>query len=260
TLSISEKLKNSAIKSDVIPVEANTRRANSVEDLVDKSPGVKIRNVGGLGATSNVVVGGFQGNAVKFLYDDIPIDYMGSNFGLTKVPTNAISRVEIYKGVLPTKIGVDALGSAINIVPKTSKKTSGTVSYETGSYDTHIATANANIKLNEHFFLGINSFYNYSKNNYKVDHLPYKNPSSGQVAYIREKLFHNGFNQNYSEFSLQDYKSSRAETLKLKINYYRLKKDIQYYRICRARPFGEVYRCERGHFIPSLKYKNHFFE
>lgn len=260
TLSLSERLKNSAIKADIISVEANTRRANSVEDLVDKSPGVKIRNVGGLGSSSNIIVGGFQGNAVKFLYDDIPIDYLGSNYGLTKVPTNAISRVEIYKGVLPTKIGVDALGSAINIVPKTSDKNSGTVSYETGSYNTHIATANANLKLTEHLFLGINSFYNYSKNNYKVDNLPYKDPSSGQVTYIRERLFHNAFNQHSLEFSLEARKLSWAESIELKVNSYGLKKDIQNDPFSRARPFGEVYRKETGNFIPSIKYKKHFFQ
>lgn len=259
TLTLSEKLKTSAIKADIIPVEANTRRANSVEELVDKSPGVKIRNVGGLGAASNIIVGGFSGNAVKFLYDDIPIDYLGSNYGLTKVPTNAISRVEIYKGVLPTKIGVDALGSAINIVPKTSNKTSGTLSYETGSYNTHIATANANIKLNNHFFFGINSFYNYSDNNYKVDNLPYKDINTGQVTYIRERLFHNGFNQHSMEFSLQARHFSWAETVEFKVNSYGLKRDIQNDPFSRARPFGEVYRKEQGDFIPSLKYKNHFF-
>lgn len=257
-LSLSEKLKNSAIKADIIPVEANTRRANSVEDLVNRSPGVKIRNVGGLGSRSNIIVGGFTGNAVKFLYDDIPIDYLGSNYGLTKVPTNAISRVEIYKGVLPTKIGVDALGSAINIVPKTSKETSGTVSYETGSYDTHIVTANADIKLNEHLYFGVNSFYNYSKNNYKVDHLPYKDPSTGQVTYIRKRLFHNGFNQHSVEFSIQARKLSWAESIELKVNSYGLKKEIQNDPFSRARPFGEVFRKEHGNFIPSLKYKNHF--
>ncbi|QAA80499.1 TonB-dependent receptor [Aequorivita sp. H23M31] len=260
TLTVSEKLKNSAIKADVIPVEANTRRANSVEDLVNKSPGVKIRNVGGLGSASNIIVGGFSGNAVKFLYDDIPIDYMGSNFGLTKIPTNAISRVEVYKGVLPTKIGVDALGSAINIVPKTSTKTSGTVSYETGSYNTHIATANANIKLNKNLFLGINSFYNYSKNDYKVDNLPYKDPGTGQVTYIRERLFHNGFNQHSLEFSLQARELTWADLIELKVNSYGLEKDIQNDQFSRARPFGEVYRKEHGNFIPSLKYKKHFFE
>ncbi|MGO3181766.1 MAG: TonB-dependent receptor [Aequorivita sp.] len=260
TLSFSEKLKNSAIKADIIPVEANTRRANSVEDLVDKSPGVKIRNVGGLGSASNIIVGGFTGNAVKFLYDDIPIDYLGSNYGLTKVPTNAISRVEIYKGVLPTKIGVDALGSAINIVPKTSNKTNGTVSYETGSFNTHIATANANIKLNEHLYFGVNSFYNYSENNYKVDNLPYKDPGTGQVNYIRERLFHNAFNQHSLELSIQARDLSWAESIEFKVNSYGLKQDIQNDPFSRARPFGEVYRKEHGDFIPSLKYKNHFFE
>lgn len=260
TLTASEKLKNSAIKADIISVEANTRRANSVEDLVDKSPGVKIRNVGGLGSASNIIVGGFTGNAVKFLYDDIPIDYMGSNFGLTKIPTNAISRVEVYKGVLPTKIGVDALGSAINIVPKTSAQTSGTVSYETGSYNTHIVTANANIKLSKHLFFGVNSFYNNSKNDYKVDNLPFKDPSSGQVTYIRERLFHNGFNQHSLEFSIQARELSWAESIEFKVNSYGLKKDIQNDQFSRARPFGEVYRKEHGDFIPSLKYKKHFFE
>ncbi|MEO8934329.1 MAG: TonB-dependent receptor [Xanthomarina sp.] len=260
TLTISKKLKSTAIKANIISIEANTRRANSVEDLVDKSPGVKIRNVGGLGSASNIIVGGFQGNAVKFLYDDIPIDYLGSNYGLTKVPTNAISRVEIYKGVLPTKIGVDALGSAINIIPKTSEKNSGTVSYETGSFNTHIATANANLKINKYLFFGVNSFYNYSDNNYKVDHLPYKEPNTGQVTYIRERLFHNGFNQHSLEFSLQARKLSWAESIEFKVNSYGLKREIQNDPFSRARPFGEVYRKETGNFIPSLKYKNHFLD
>src|SRR5690554_7725807 len=116
TLTVSDRLKNSAIKAAILSIEANTKRANAVEDLVGRAPGVKIRNVGGSGSASNIIVGGFTGNAVKFLYDDIPIDYLGSNFGLTKVPTNAISRVEVYKGVLPTKIGVDALGDRKSVV------------------------------------------------------------------------------------------------------------------------------------------------
>ena len=260
TLSVSEKLKNSAIKADIISVEANTRRANSVEDLVDKSPGVKIRNIGGLGSASNIIVGGFTGNAVKFLYDDIPIDYLGSNFGLTKVPTNSISRVEVYKGVLPTKIGVDALGSAINIVPKTSKKNSGTVSYEVGSFNTHIISTNANIKLNDHLFFGVNSFYNYSDNDYKVDNLPYKDQNTGQVTYIRERLFHNGFKQHSLEFTIQARELSWAESIEFKVNSYGLNRDIQNDPFSRARPFGEVYRKEKGNFIPSIKYKNHFFK
>lgn len=256
----SEQLKNAAIKADIVTLEGNVHRANSVEDLVNKAPGVKIRNVGGLGSASNIIVGGFAGNAVKFLYDDIPMDYLGSNYGLTKVPTNAVGRVEVYKGVLPTKIGVDALGSAINIVPNTNKETTGSASYETGSYNTHIGTVNANIKLSDHLYVGTNSFYNYSDNNYKVNNLPYLNAETGQTKYIRAKLFHNSFEQTSLEFSVQGRDLPWADLLEFKVNSYHIDQDVQNDSYSRARPFGEVYRKEKGSFIPSIKYKKHFFD
>lgn len=260
TRSRSEQLRTSAITAGIVSIEATSLRANAVEDLVNRAPGIKIRNVGGLGSASNILVGGFTGNAIKFLYDDIPMDYLGSNYGLTKVPANTIGRVEIYKGVLPTKLGVDALGSAINIVPKTHNKTSGTFSYETGSFGTHIATANATIKINNHLFAGTNSFYNYSKNNYKVDNLPYRNPENGQTTYIRSRLFHNSFEQRSLEFFIQGRGLSWADWIELKINSYDLSRDIQNDSYSRARPFGEVFRRERGNLIPSLQYKRYFLE
>lgn len=260
TREISEQLKNTAIKADIVTLEGNVHRANSVEDLVNRAPGVKIRNVGGLGSVSDIIVGGFAGNAVKFLYDDIPMDYLGSNYGLTKVPTNAVGRVEVYKGVLPTKIGVDALGSAINIVPNTSKETSGSLSYETGSYNTHIGTVNANIKITDHFYIGTNSFYNYSDNNYKVDNLPYLNAETGQTSYIRAKLFHNTFEQTSMEFFVQGRDLSWADLLEFKVNSYAIDMDIQNDSYSRSRPFGEVYRKEKGSFIPSVKYKKYLLD
>jgi len=256
-ISTSERLKNSAIKADIVTLEGNVHRANSVEDLVNRTPGVKIRNVGGLGSASNIIVGGFDGNAVKFLYDDIPIDYLGSNYGMTKVPTNAVGRVEVYKGVLPTKIGVDALGSAINIVPNTSNETTGSISYETGSFNTHIATLNANIKISDHLFFGTNSFYNYSDNNYKVDNLPFLNNETGQTSYIRERLFHNSFEQTSMEFFVQGRDLFWADLIELKVNSYNLTKDIQNDSFSRSRPFGEVFRKESGDLIPSIKYKKY---
>src|SRR5699024_674223 len=257
---VSDQLKNSAIKADIVTMEGNIHRANSVEDLVNRAPGVKIRNVGGLGSASDIIVGGFAGNAVKFLYDDIPIDYLGSNYGLTKIPTNAIGRVEVYKGVLPTKIGVDALGSAINIVPNTIKETSGSVSYETGSYNTHIGTVNATVKLTDHLYIGTNSFYNYSDNNYKVKNLPYLNAETGQTNYISAKLFHNAFKQTSMEFFVQGRGFTWADLLEFKVNSYKIDQDIQNDSYSRARPFGEVERKEKGNFIPSLKYKKYLFD
>ena len=208
TRSRSEKLKTNAIKAEVVSIEEESIRANSVEELINRAPGVKIRYVGGLGAPSNLLVGGFTGYSVKFLYDDIPIDYLGSNYSLSKIPTNTIESIEIYKGVLPTKLGIDALGSAINIVPKTYNRTSGTVSYEFGSFSTHIASVNTTFKLRNNLFVGTNSFYNFSQNNYKVDNLPFRDSETGQTQFIRERLFHNAFSKISFEFFVQEKKIS----------------------------------------------------
>lgn len=256
----SERLKNNAIKADVVTIKEKVERASSVEEIINRTPGVKIRNAGGLGSLDNIVIGGFSGNSIKFLYDDIPIDYLGSNYGLTKVPTNTIDRIEVYKGVLPTKIGIDALGSAVNIIPMTANKTTGSATYEIGSYGTHILSVDANVKLNEKLFVGTTSFYNYSKNDYKVDHLPYRDPETGRTDYIRAKLFHNAFEQHSLEFFVQGRDLKWADLIELKVNSYGLKKEIQNDPYSRARAFGEVYRTEKGNFIPSIKYKKYFLD
>lgn len=251
----SEKLKNTAIKADIVTIKEKVQRASSVEEIINRTPGVKIRNIGGLGSTDNIIIGGFSGNSIKFLYDDIPIDYLGSNYGLAKVPTSSLDRIEIYKGVLPTKIGVDALGSAVNFIPMTSNKTTGSLSFETGSFGTYITSINTNIKINENLFLGTHTFYNYAKNNYKVDNLPFRDLESGQTTYIREKLFHNAFEQISTEVFIQGRNLKWADLIEFKVNSYGMEKEIQNDPYSRARPFGEVYRKEKGNFIPSLKYR-----
>ncbi|MDD3771956.1 MAG: TonB-dependent receptor [Weeksellaceae bacterium] len=256
----SERLKNNAIKADIVTIKENLERASSVEEIINRAPGVKIRNIGGLGSIDNIIIGGFTGNSIKFLYDDIPIDYLGSNYGLSKIPTNSLDRIEIYKGVLPTKIGIDALGSAVNFIPMTSNKTGGSITYETGSFGTQIGSVNSLIKITDYVFIGGSIFYNYSKNNYKVDKLPYRNPETGQTQYIRNRLFHNAFEQFSSEFFVQFRNLKWADLLEFKVNSYDLKKEIQNDTYSRARPFGEVYRKEKGNFIPSIKYKKYFLD
>ncbi|HRP90985.1 MAG TPA: TonB-dependent receptor [Edaphocola sp.] len=258
-LTKSTELKNSGIKADIISLKSQNQRSNALEEIINRVPGIKIRNTGGLGASENIMVGGFSGNSVKFLYDNIPIDYLGSNYGLGKVPVNALDRVEIFKGVLPTSIGTDALGSAINLVPAYTKKTSGSISLEQGSFGTFIASINATIKLRDKLFVGTNTFFNYSKNNYLVDNLPFRNPQTGQVNYIKARLFHNAYKQYSTEAFVQVRDLLWTDLIEFKVNVFDLEKEIQNDAYSRARPFGAVSRKENGHFIPSLKFKKNFF-
>lgn len=255
-----DRLQHAAIKSDIVQVQTSAIKSTSIQELINSTPGVKIRSIGGLGANSNIIVGGFTGNAVRFLVDDIPMDYLGSSYGINKVPTNMLERVEVYKGVLPSKIGIDALGSAINLVTLEKKETAATFSYETGSYNTHIGSVNASILLSPNWSLGTNSFYNYSDNNFRVNNLPYVEEKTGNTTYIKAKLFHNSFEQANMQFYVQGNDLCWADKISFSVHSYELSKDIQNDAYSRARAFGKAYRKEKGSFIPSLTYKKAFLD
>lgn len=249
-----------SITVGVVDLSKEARSAVSVEQLMNRSAGIRVRNSGGLGAEADIIVGGFNGKAIKFLMDGIPVDYLGTSMGLTKIPTTAADYIEVYKGVMPTEIGVDALGGAINIVTKTPKRTGATFSYEVGSFNTQRFNLTAFHRKSETFSAGVNVFFNYSANNFKVDQLPVEDPETGRTQYISAPLFHNGYLQNSGEAYLNFEKRSWADLLRIKLNTFSIKREIQNDFSSRNRPFGGVFRTEDAYLIPSIEYKKKFLK
>lgn len=165
-----------AIKTEVVQLEQQVQSSVSVEQLLNRSAGIRVRNSGGLGAQTDMVVGGFSGKSVRYLMDGIPVDYLGSSMGITKIPTNMADYVELYKGVLPTEIGVDALGAAVNIVTHNPDKNNHRTSYEFGSFNTHRLSHNSFIRHSGKLSFGVDLFANYSDNDFKADDLPLTDP------------------------------------------------------------------------------------
>lgn len=251
---------NHSIKTEVVDLSKQVRSSVSVEQMMNRSAGVRIRNSGGFGAEADVIVGGFNGKSVKFLIDGIPVDYLGSSMGLTKIPSSVADYIEIYKGVMPTEVGIDALGGAINIVQKKPTKNIHRMSYEVGSFNTHKVSLNSYYKVSDHVSYGINGFFNYSDNNFKVDNLPLLDPETGRTKNIRAKLFNNGYKQYSGDAYVNFENYSWADMLKLKINSYAIKRGIQNDFSSRSRPFGDVHRREHAYVVPSIEYKKSFLE
>lgn len=249
-----------SIKAEIVDLEEHKRSSTSVEQLMNNATGIKVRNNGGLGAESDIIVGGYNGKSVKFLIDGIPMDYLGSSMSITKIPTNMAHHIEIYKGVMPPEIGIDALGAAINIVTKPPTNTNTKVSYEFGSFNTHRLSLNSFVRSSEKFSFGVNAFANYSDNNFKVDDLPLDNETTGKTEYITAKLFHNGYKQVSGEVFVNIEKQKWADLLKISVNSYGLQKQIQNDMSSRARPYGGALRNEHTTVIPSLLYKKNFWD
>lgn len=249
-----------SIKTSVVDLSKEAQAAVSVEQLMNRSAGVRVRNTGGLGSDADIVVGGFNGKSIKFLMDGIPIDYLGSSMSLTKMPANAAEYIEVYKGVMPTEVGIDALGAAINIVTKKPNRTATNLSYEVGSFNTHRLSTHNHIKKSDKFSWGINAFLNYSANNFKVKDLPVADEETGRTKYISAKLFHNKYKQYSAEAYVNFENRKWADIFRIKINSYGLVKDLQNDFISRSRPFGSARNREYAYAVPSIEYKKNFLD
>jgi outer membrane receptor protein involved in Fe transport len=140
-----------------------------VNQILNTTAGIRIREEGGLGSNFNFSLNGFTGNQVKFFLDGVPMDNFGSSLTLNNIPVNLISSIEIYKGVVPVHLGSDALGGAVNVITNTKIKNFVDASYSYGSFNTHRAAVISRY-TNEKTGITVdaNVFYNYSDNNYEM--------------------------------------------------------------------------------------------
>ncbi|MEO1023768.1 MAG: TonB-dependent receptor [Bacteroidota bacterium] len=186
-------------------------QALGAEELLKTSTGVVVRQNGGLGSNVNINLNGLTGQAVRLFYDGIPVEVFGGGLQLNTIPVDALERVDVYKGVMPVDIGIDALGGGINLVPQYRTDDVLQTSYTFGSFNTHRVTAVGNRNLSDHFAISTLSFFNYSDNDYtmrNVRNLTERTLSNGSVVAGPEQIidarrFHDRHISAYGEIGIK---------------------------------------------------------
>jgi outer membrane cobalamin receptor len=226
----------------VIDAKKYYNRPATTLALINQSPGVRIRQDGGLGSKADLSINGISGRQVKYFINGIPADFLGAGNRLNIFPVNAIDRIEVYKGVVPIELGSDALGGAINIVTRQQLNNYTDASYSIGSFNTHKATVNTYQNMGDRFFLQAGGFINYSDNNYSItadvpDRLG--NPVPQKV-----KRFHDRYRdyQLNAEAGIQKYKW--ADLFSVNASYYGMDKAVQH-NLVMTEPYGSVTRSEQ---------------
>ena len=247
-----------AIKTEVLDVKQLQSTSTTLGDAINRMSGVRIRQATGLGSPNSIIINGFTGRAVKYFKDDIPLDFLGESFNVLTLPTTMLDRVEVYKGVLPTSLGADALGGAVNFVTQKNRKKHLDLSYEYGSFNTHRFAFNSyTLSKNEKYFAGIDGFINHSDNDYKVD-VKVVDPETSTLSEKTVRRFHDKFSNAYAEIygGIKDF--SFADELKIGITITKVKKDQQHGALM-TNPYGEIYTKE---FViaPTLNYRKSFLD
>ena len=134
-------LQEQAYAVSVVDLKNQYTQTTPLNKVLNTVTSVRLREDGGVGSNYSFAMNGFSGNQVKFFLDGIPMDNFGSSFNLANLSANMADRVEIYKGVLPVFLGADALGGAVNIVPRRNANYLD-ATYSIGSFNTHKVSIN----------------------------------------------------------------------------------------------------------------------
>lgn len=167
------EIKESGFNVTAIEVKKYANSNTDINQILNRSPGVMIRESGGLGSDFTFAINGLSGRYVRFFIDGVPMENLGQAFNLNNFPINLVERIDVYKGVVPGALGSDALGGAVNIVTNRQIRHFLDVSYSYGSFNTHRSSLTAQYKdAKTGITLLAKGFYNYSDNNYKMRNDP----------------------------------------------------------------------------------------
>lgn len=241
---------------NVVAIEAQPLKAvnSNAADILARVSGVKMRETGGVGAEANINLNGFTGRHVRTFIDGVPMNGANASFRINNIPAEMIERIEIYKGVVPITFGADALGGAVNIVTRRSKRNYANLSYTFGSFNTHKSTLRIGQRLTNNISLELNAYQNYSDNNYKV-FTKYLDVHTG--VFSKEPRWFTRFHDRYHNEALigrlNIFNEKWADKLSFGLNYNQEYKQIQNANLMQI-VFGGKYRTSHT-YSSSMEYE-----
>jgi len=229
-----KKIKETGFNVNVIETKDFANTNSDINQVLNRSSGVNIREQGGLGSNYNFSLNGLSGNNIKFFLDGIPMESLGSGMTLNNIPVNIAERIEVYKGVVPAYLGSDALGGAVNIVTQKDKAKFVDASYSYGSFNTHRSALSTGYKdAKTGIRVNLNAYYNFSNNNY----LMRSNPDAAIYITVPQKTkfdtiasarrFHDDYKSYMTQLELGVDGKKWADIAVVGLTYSRVDKQIQ---------------------------------
>lgn len=254
------RVKRSAFNAVAVDTKELQNSTKNLSEALQKLPGMKLRESGGVGSDMQLMLDGFSGKHVKVFIDGVPQEGAGTAFDLNNIPVNFAERIEVYKGVVPVGFGADALGGVINIVTNKQKRNWFLdASYSYGSFNTHKSYVNFGQSFKNGLTYEINAYQNYSDNNYYIDNwveeFNHENSTSiSDESHIQHvKRFNDTFHNEAVIGKIGVTGKSWADRLMFNVAYSHFYKEIQngvYQEIV----FGQKHR-HGFSVVPSVEYR-----
>lgn len=223
-----EIMQNSSFSATSIDAKPLVASLSNLNQLVNQSSGVVIREEGGVGSDFDLTITGLSGNAIRYFVNGVPLSSLGSGVSLANIPVNLVERVEIYKGVVPPELGLDALGGAVNIITKSGNSSYLDLSVNGGSFHTYGADVNGQY---QHAKSGLtfkgNVSLKSSKNDYIMRDVEVWNKEANEYQAGDYRRFHDGYRSIFSQLEAGLSDRSWADEAFIGVSYTASNSQIQ---------------------------------
>lgn len=226
--SSAQRVKESEFSVNSLDVSGMANTTQSLSDLIGRTSGVRIRAEGGVGSDFDVSINGLTGSAIRYFIDGVPMETKGSDFTLGSLPLNQIARIDVYKGVVPAFLGTDAMGGAVNIITRHSRKRYIDASVAAGSFGTYSADFSA-LAVETHSGLKVRPTfsYGYSKNDYMMKDVEVWDSDEDRYVTVNRRRFHDSYRSIQGGIELRIDNKPWARRLSIGGAYHNLDKEIQ---------------------------------
>ena len=245
-----QTVRESSFNVNVVEMKRFASLSTDMTQILNRVPGVRIRQNGGLGSDFNITLNGMS--SLRIFIDGAPADGFGSSMSFNNFPVNMIERVDVYKGITPIFLGGDVLGGAINIITKREKVKFIDASYSYGTFNTHQLSLSGRFTFKNHVALNVTSFFNHSDNDYRM-----KVKSADSVTYVVRNLAvkrpHNAYTSGGINFETGVVKKPWADRLLVGAVLSANRNEVQGYTMT-APPLMNVLLKEIS-VSPTLKYE-----
>lgn len=223
-----KQLKESEFSVNSVDVSGMANTTATLSDLVGRTSGVRIRAQGGVGSDFDVSINGLTGSAIRYFIDGVPMETRGSTVELNTLPLNQIDRVDIYKGVVPAFLGTDAMGGAVNIITKKSRRRYVDASVSAGSYGTYNADISGlSVEGRSGLMIRPSLSYAYSKNDYMMKDVEVWDSKEDQYIVCDRRRFHDAYRSLQGGVELKLENRLWAKRLMVSATYSNTDKEIQ---------------------------------
>jgi outer membrane cobalamin receptor len=123
--------------STVIDLDAFLGEYNTASELLSLSPGVVVRDFGGLGQLKTLSIRGSSNDQVVVLIDGVRLSSpIGGGVDLSTVPIDYIESIEVIRGGGSALAGSDAIGGVVNLITKKTGERYFSAQATYGSFET----------------------------------------------------------------------------------------------------------------------------